>query len=255
MCNSKLPNVFLVVHNTLGDEYKTELARTNPENSHLVRKHETFKIYSKKTITCVSKGVLKDFKRLFPDHQQCSQIYNPINIEHIRSAGEDEQGKYNDYIVHMGKFKREKRHDILIRVYAKANTDKKLVLVGQGPLEIQYRELVSSLGLTEKVIFTGFYKNPYPIIKNASLLVLSSDLEGLGMLILEAMALGTPVISSDCRSGPSEILPSQNLFPPGDIERLADLLSKPNYSEYHRACSEKFRAEKVVELYLNKTLN
>lgn len=76
------------------------------KNSQLVRKNEILKIYNKKPITSVSKGVLKYFKNLFPDHQQCRQIYNPINIKHIRSAGEDEPSKY---IVHVGKFRREKK--------------------------------------------------------------------------------------------------------------------------------------------------
>ncbi|MBT5924028.1 MAG: glycosyltransferase, partial [Cellvibrionales bacterium] len=104
---------------------------------------------------------------------------------------------------------------------------------------------------THKVIFAGFHANPYPLIKQADLLVLSSDFEGLGMVLLEALALHTPAISSDCRSGPSEILPEENLFPPRDIDRLAALLSIPDYSIYAVDFPQQFSAHNIAERYLN----
>src|SRR5690606_41148696 len=101
------------------------------------------------------------------------------------------------YIVNVGKFKQQKRHDILIKAYAKANVQEKLVLVGTGELLEASKKLVKDLGIEDKVIFTGFKKNPYPYIKHAKLMVVSSDFEGFSIAILEALALGTPIISTE----------------------------------------------------------
>ena len=246
MCESKLSNVHLVVHNTISDEYALEL-----ESGKKIKNHEVFSVYSKKPVTCVSQGVLDDFKQIFPSHKEFKQIYNPINLELITRHADGCEVEYENYIVHVGKFKREKRHDILIRAYAASNTSKFLVLVGQGPLEKEYRDLVAELNLSQKIIFAGFHSNPYPLIKHADLLVLSSDFEGLGMVLLEALALDTPAISANCRSGPSEILPADNLFPPRDIERLAELLSVPDYSIYNVEFPHQFNASNIAERYLN----
>ena len=94
-------------------------------------------------------------------------------------------------------------------------------MVGTGELLEASKKLVKDLGIEDKVIFTGFKKNPYPYMKHAKLMVLSSDFEGLGLVILEALALGTPVISTDCPSGPNEILANQYLVAVQDVDELA----------------------------------
>jgi glycosyltransferase involved in cell wall biosynthesis len=81
--------------------------------------------------------------------------------------------------------------------------------------------LVVELNLEEKVVFLGFQENPFPYIKHAKFKVLTSDWEGFALVIAEALVLGTPVISTDCPSGPSELLPPHNLVPVGDIDTLA----------------------------------
>lgn len=130
-------------------------------------------------------------------------------------------GSEKDLNKHIENLKRQKRHDILIKAYAKANVQEKLVLVGTGELLEASKKLVKDLGIEDKVIFTGFKKNPYPYMKHAKLMVLSSDFEGLGLVILEALALGTPVISTDCPSGPNEILANQYLVAVQDVDELA----------------------------------
>ena len=245
MCESKLDNVNLIIHSTMSSEHNLDLKDQ-------VKDSEIFSIYSKKTVNCVSQGVFEDFKNLFPSHKACHQIYNPINVSLI-VASAHERALYDNYIVHVGKFNRAKRHDVLIHAYAKSKIDKLLVFVGQGPLEAEYRALVSELNLMDKVIFAGFHANPYPLIKNANLLVLSSDFEGLPTVLLESLALGTPAISSNCRSGPSEILPSSNLFPPGDIDSLAVLLSIDDYDVFYSEFSNKFNAKAIAEVYLTRS--
>ena len=104
--------------------------------------------------------------------------------------------------------------------------------------------------MTDKVIFAGFHSNPYPLIKNADLLVLSSDFEGLPTVLLESLSLSTPAISSDCPSGPREILPSNNLFPQDNIDKLAEFLSVPDYSIYKVELPDKFYADTIAKKHL-----
>lgn len=245
MAESKLANIKLVLHNNLSHEYRTQLTKLGG-----IENHELANIYNKKPVICVSQGVLEDFRNLFPSCKSYSQIYNPVDVQFIRDSVANSQQQYQNYIVHVGKFKRQKRHDILIRAYAESSTEKLLVLVGQGPLETESRDLVAQLQLTNRVIFAGFHANPYPLIKHADLLVLSSDFEGLGMVLLEALALKTPAISSDCPSGPSEILPAKNLFPPGDVAALTQLLSAPSYHIYAEDFPQQFDANIIAQRYL-----
>ncbi|MDC0390531.1 glycosyltransferase [Candidatus Thioglobus sp.] len=159
--------------------------------------------------------------------------------------------------MHVGKFKDQKRHDILIKSYAKSNIKEKLVLVGQGPLEEKSRDLVKKLNIKDKVIFSGFQNNPYPYMKNAKFMVLSSEFEGLGMVILESLALNTPVISTDCNSGPREILPKKNLTPVNDVNALALRISDASNNTINYSCNirKEFLLENVVKEYIKLTCN
>ena len=81
-----------------------------------------------------------------------------------------------------------------------------------------------SLGLGKKVIFQAYTDNPYAWIRHADLFVFSSDFEGFGRVLAEALIIGTPVVSTDCPTGPSEILTGvlkDFLVPPGDVNALA----------------------------------
>jgi glycosyltransferase involved in cell wall biosynthesis len=130
----------------------------------------------------------------------------------------------------VGRFVAQKRIDRLIQAFAAAvhrGLDANLILLGQGPLQHKLQRLADELGIKSRVFFAGFQPNPYPYIKAASALVMSSDYEGFGMVLLEAMALGTPVISTDCPSGPREILQDGRngiLTPVGDNEGMANAI-------------------------------
>ena len=217
LSKSQLPNVHLVIHNTTSLEYGERLEG--------MRKELT-KIYLAKPCVAVSKGVETDFIKVFGSESRITTIYNPINVDQVISTANEYVPEIEGpYIVNVGKFKQQKRHDILIKAYTKANLQEKLVLVGTGELLESSKKLVKSLGIEDKVIFTGFKKNPYPYIKHAKLMVVSSDFEGLGLVILEALALGTPVISTNCPSGPSEILRSDCLVELGESSALPDKIS------------------------------
>jgi glycosyltransferase involved in cell wall biosynthesis len=221
LCHSGLPNTFLVLHNTIGKELLDNL----PDSKKRREISRLSAIYTKKPTISVSKGVKQDFDKIFNAPLESRHIYNPIDIDFIHASSMEHSPKISGYLIHVGKFKHQKRHDILIKTYHRSGVKNPLVLVGQGPLQKDAEELVNSLGLNGKVIFAGFKANPYPLIKHADLMVFSSEYEGLGLVILESLVLGTPVISTDCESGPREMLPKKNLVPVNDIEEFAIKLS------------------------------
>lgn len=155
------------------------------------------------------------------------------------------------YIVHVGKFKTEKRHDILLKAFAQSSFQGHLVLIGQGALRPDVEKLANDLGIQHRVIFAGQLTNPFPAIKNAQLLVLSSDFEGLGMVLLEAVALGTPTLRTDCPCGPNEIVGAQQLVPAGDVKALAAKLSVRDFSNYKVLWNPVFDLSYARERYLS----
>ena len=245
LAHSQLNNVHLVIHNTTSQEYAGKL---NPKFINLLKR-----IYLQKPCVGVSEGVTQDFKQLFGEQSQITTIYNPIDVDEVRKTADEYVPAYQDYIVHVGKFKQQKRHDILIRAYAKANVSQKLVLVGTGGLMEASKQLVKDLNIENKVIFAGFQKNPYPFIKHAKFMVLSSDFEGLGLVILEALALDTPVISTDCPSGPREVLKEHQLVAVGDVDGLTEKirLASVDSKQYAQPLREEFLIPYAVEKYLN----
>lgn len=240
-------NTTFVIHTTMGHDY-------NYGKNFKTKSMK--KIYTKQPIVCVSKGVQNNFIKLFKPSKKVQTIYNPIDIQFIQQmarGGGTDSTNLNDYIVHVGRFSPEKRHDILIKAYKQSNIKNPLVLIGDGPIKNDIKALVHKLNLDNKVIFLGFQSNPYPLIKKAKLLVLCSDIEGLGMVILEALALNTAVISTDCPSGPCEILPAKNLCPVGDVEKLAQLMKQASDDPlaFTHPLDEKFHLSTVVKQYMD----
>lgn len=116
--------------------------------------------------------------------------------------------KNGKMIIAVGRLTQQKRFDRLIGAFALVREEREacLLILGQGELSDELKNLSKQLKVGEHVRFVGFKDNPYAWISKADMLVLSSDYEGFPMIILEAMACGTPVISTNCPSGPSEII-------------------------------------------------
>lgn len=174
-----------------------------------IKKKKIQNLYNDKKLLCVSKGVQADILALGVKPKYIETIYNPYDFKLINTISKIDIGftLEDDYIVHVGRFSKPKRHDILLKSFAKLKDKKiKLVLVGVGEKESEIKELIAKLDLSSRIIFAGFQANPYPIIKKAKLLVLTSDNEGLPTVLIEALALGVKVVSTDCPSGPYEIL-------------------------------------------------
>lgn len=139
-----------------------------------------------------------------------SVINNPILFDDIKRQSLETIDLNFEFIVCAGRMNDGiKQFDKLILAYSKSILPKrniKLVLLGDGSNKIKLQELAKSLGMEQQVIFKGHVKKPYAYFSKAKYLVLSSKFEGLPMVILESLASGTPVISFDCLSGPSEII-------------------------------------------------
>ena len=126
------------------------------------------------------------------------------------------------YILHVGRYAAQKRHDLLLAAFAQADLPQQLVLL--TPPDAGLAALVAQHGLERRVASANFQANPYPWMAGAELLVLCSDHEGLPNVLIEALACGTRVVSTDCPSGPREILVgelAQGLVPCGDAAALA----------------------------------
>ena len=153
-------------------------------------------------------------------------INNPCDIDRVKKLSEENIDVFaGKYILGVGRLTRQKRFDLLIKAFHKANAKEyKLVILGEGNQRSELEKLIHELNLNEAVIMPGFVSNPYPWYKKSSLFVLSSDFEGFVNVITEAIACGTPVISTD--SGPiSEILKghlSNGITPKGEYISLSN---------------------------------
>jgi len=194
-------------------------------------------------------------------------IYNPIDSEKIMKLKEEEVEDLRikgckSFIIAVGRLTKQKGYPYLLRAYSRICKEiyEKLIILGTGEDEEKLKSLVNELGIRDSVFFLGFQKNPYKFMKRASLFVSSSLWEGFPNVILEAKALGVPVISTDCHSGPSEIITNGKngiLVPPADEKALSEamlnLLKNKNlrrrFSIKGKKRAEYFSIEKILPQY------
>jgi N-acetylgalactosamine-N,N'-diacetylbacillosaminyl-diphospho-undecaprenol 4-alpha-N-acetylgalactosaminyltransferase len=160
-------------------------------------------------VIAVSGGVRDDLMANFGVHgAKIRVIYNPIDMDRIceRALEAPSTNVPQSYIVSAGRLVPSKNFRLLIESYRSSGIDESLVILGEGEERRELERLVSSLGLDGRVILPGHMQNPYPIIGAARLFVSSSNLEGFPNALIEAMALGCPVVATDCDTGPMEIL-------------------------------------------------
>lgn len=162
-------------------------------------------------------------------------------------------------IMGVGRLAPQKDFGTLIRAFGKVRGDKtvRLMILGEGEQRFQLEALIRQLGLQDAVSMPGFVENPYAYMARAQLLVLSSRWEGFGNVIAEAMAVGTPVVSTDCKSGPSEILDHGRfgrLVPVADESAIAAAivatLEEPPDAGLLKRRAAKFTVESSVDRYL-----
>ncbi|MDA8194713.1 MAG: glycosyltransferase [Thermaerobacter sp.] len=122
---------------------------------------------------------------------------------------------------------RQKRVDLLLASLSRLAPAWHLTVVGEGPDRAMLQHVAQTLGIAERVTWTGWQTNPWALTASLSALVLTSDYEGFPMVLLEALARGVPVVATDCATGPRDIVrPGENgwLVPPGHAEPLTAAL-------------------------------
>lgn len=161
----------------------------------------------------VSGGAADDLARLTGiTRSSIEVIYNPVGCPAGRPATdpmiEKLWGTADGRILTVGKLKPEKNHALLIQSFARLLQSRpaRLMILGDGPLRRETEQLVTSLGLADHVVLPGFANDPWPFYASADLFALTSDYEGFGNVLIEAMHCGVTAVSTDCPDGPREIL-------------------------------------------------
>ena len=214
-------------------------------------------------IIAVSQGVADDLVKVLElGDKKVNVIYNPVVTKELllkRNESINHPWIKNNipFILGVGRLTKAKNFHLLINAFAKIQKgiNAHLVILGQGELESELKELICHLGLEDKIHMIGFVENPYSWMKKAELFVLSSSWEGFGNVLVEAMACGTSVISTNCPSGPEEILENGKLgvlVPVNDIDEMANAINNIiSSSDRDNTISfSKYTPEFIVEQYL-----
>lgn len=223
-------------------------------------------------VVAVSKGVAEDLvSHVGIPQSMVRVIYNPTFDSDIVSLMQERVGHpwFQDggppVLVAVGRMSPQKRFDMLIKAVSIARQKRpvRLVILGDGEERARLESLTRGLGLEDCVSFPGFERNPYAYMARADLYVLSSAWEGLPNTLIEAMACGVAVVSTDCPSGPREILDTHRLGPgpfgtlvPVDDPRmlseaiLLELSITRNPAHLKRRAA-RFAAERSVRSYID----
>lgn len=216
------------------------------------------------SIVAVSKGVADNLVQIGLPSNSIKVIYNPIVSPELN----EKTHEWPDHpwflpnqppvILGVGRLEKQKDFSSLIRAFAqlKKQSPARLMILGEGSERSKLQDLVNNAGLTDDVAFPGFVANPYAYMARATVLVLSSAWEGFGNVLVEAMAAGTPVVSTNCESGPTEILANGQygkLVTVGDIEGMAKAIVKtieePQDGELLKRRANDFSLEKALKEY------
>ncbi len=217
-------------------------------------------------VIAVSRGVAEDFLELAPlPPSRLHVIPNPVvtpGIEHLAALDPEHPWLapgQPPLLLAVGRLHPQKDYPTLLRACAALprNLAWRLLILGEGEQRPYLERLIGELGLTGQAALGGQVDNPYAYMARARLMVLSSAWEGFGNVLVEAMAVGTPVVATDCPHGPGEILDQGRLgklVPVGDAGALAvaisDALAQPVPApEILRAATEPYRVARVVEQY------
>ncbi|MGL4914935.1 MAG: glycosyltransferase [Aeromonas allosaccharophila] len=242
-------NIYYWIHGNV-----TGFAKNNAKG------YEKFKrFYNGKKLICVSRGIADDIlHNVKATPKSCQVIYNPFDIEKIQALADEPFSKpFDKYFIHVGTFEERKRHDRLLQAYQLSGVDTPLILMGKGERRPHIEAMIEEMSLASKVKIIDFQKNPYPYIKAAQALILTSDAEGLPTVLIEALICHTPIISVDCPSGPAEILTTpldKFLIPMGDINGLAMAITSvdrrriPVNSNYYQLFSSESVTEEFISL-------
>jgi len=217
-------------------------------------------------VVAVSRGVADDLACVLGLRRELIQVvYNPIvSAELARLSGEAINHRWFlgggvPVIVGIGRLTRQKDFGTLIRAFAEVRKriPSRLVILGEGEDRAALEQLCRYLGVADDVDLPGFVVNPQAFLSRAALFVLSSRWEGLGNVLVEALAAGTPVVSTDCPNGPKEILDGGKygqLVPVEDVAAMAEAMMRVMTGRFvatdHRRQVRLFDVDAIVDRYL-----
>lgn len=182
-------------------------------------------------IICLFDDMVKDLARNFGiPGDKLVRIHNPVDVAKVRFLADGSQSPYSGSgpnLVAVGRLQHQKAYDVLLRALPavlQAIPGMRLAILGEGPLQADLKAQAEVLRIDHAVDFMGFQANPWVYIKHAHLFVLASRFEGLPNAVLESLALGTPVVATDCPGGVREIqevVGAIDLVPAEDSAALA----------------------------------
>lgn len=222
----------LVEHNNLSAS-KSKLIR-----SHFVKPFMQWLYPRSDAIVGVSLGVAHTLeKQLGLPKGRVTTIYNPVVDREVLWQSQKPidhpwfQKDFPPVFLGVGRLTEQKDFVTLIKAFAllRKQLMARLLILGEGESRSELEATINALGIAEDVSLPGFVSNPYAYMTKASAFILSSRWEGLPTVLIEAMACGCPVISTDCPSGPEEILEAGkygHLIPVGDAEALSEAMLK-----------------------------
>ena len=200
-------------------------------------------------------------------------IYNGIEIDYIKEKQEDKIENYKDIFdnediikfITIGRLREQKGHRYLIEAFSKVKEkiiESKLIIIGEGPLRSDLERLINELALKNDVYLLGIKRNPYKYLGKSDIFILPSLFEGLPNVMLEALACGLPVISTDCKTGPKEILEDGKYGFLVNVKNANDLAEKMNllandknllneFSKISLKRAEDFDSRKIINEWIN----
>ncbi len=166
-----------------------------------------------RAVVCNSEHMLESFVRIYPKAGERSRaIPNPTDFKRLEKAASEppprEVPAGRLTLISVGRLTRQKRFDVLLKALARVRRDfdVQLWICGEGPLRRRIARWITELGLEDGVEMLGFCDNPFALIRQADLFVMTSDFEGLPNALIEAQGLGLPAVATDCPYGPAEIV-------------------------------------------------
>ncbi|WP_086774369.1 glycosyltransferase [Vibrio coralliirubri] len=211
-------------------------------------------LFHQRNVSCVSNGALNSLEQLCDEYdivtKKMIMINNPNNLTLIKNKSVSKPLHNKPFILGLGRLVPQKNFSLLIEAYKYSRehlgVTQDLVIVGEGEERDALEKLVERLDLTDTVHFKGLQTNPFPWYEQAELFVLSSKFEGLGMVLIEALACGTMVVCTDSKGGVRQIMQG----------KLEPFLAKESPKELAQTIKSAMNHSwnKDFDLFVNNTL-
>lgn len=218
-------------------------------------------VFEDRQLVCVSTGVEESAREAFAMGNitpgSLRVITNPCPVEQIRAMAEESDPDIPDsrYIINVARLVPQKGQALLLEAFARASIPHKLVIVGEGPLRRDLEQQARTLGIEDRVLFADKRANPYPWMQRADLFVLASEYEGLGIVLTEALACGTPILATESRGGVKDVFQGdlESYLVPRTSEALAGAMEAVLGTELPevRPCwLAPYRSDAIATLFL-----